>query len=165
MYASVTRSDPAPGASTQDYSLDRLGGSGRLQISLFEQPPNTDEVYEVEADQAGSSDQPPTVATVLTFAGPISPAHKAAAEFAGQQRIAPVMAVQPGLVRVLVLWNADRRSQVVVLLFASLAELETAGKLVATMDLLPGEDPALLSDPDTMEIYRVQPQPAEAGAR
>lgn len=115
-----------------------------------------DEIYEVDADQAGqAAGDEPTAAFFGEFDGPLSPAHLEAARFAGIERIGPALRAVDGLVRVLVLWHPTERRMVVVHLATSVQALQAGGEVVMSTTLLPGEDPDLLPGPDHISMMRV----------
>lgn len=117
---------------------------------------HSDDVYEVEEDWPGlAAGERPEAATVVYFDGPLSPARVVAARRGGRERILPAIRDLPGRVRTLVLWDPDEAKSAVVTLATSMSELEAIGQAVQATDLLPGEDPALLTGPDRVEICRV----------
>ena len=112
-------------------------------------------VYEVIDRDAGvAAGERPAVAQVMTFDGPRSQAQVAASERAGRERLWPAVRALPGLVGVHVLRDEDN-AVVVVSLATSLEALEAGQKAVLTTELLPDEDPALLAEPDRVQIHRV----------
>jgi hypothetical protein len=121
-----------------------------------------DEIFEVDDDWRGSDgDQPPRAASLHWFDRPLSQDRLDAARFAGRERIAPMMAEFPGTVRALSLWQPTTRQLAVAVFATSLEALEAGGRAVLSMELLPDEDPALLSGPDQ---YTVNTVDAYAGA-
>jgi hypothetical protein len=112
--------------------------------------------YVVEADRLGpSAGQPATAATVLWFDGPMSPARRAAAQFGYQHRIGPAMASVPGWIRSLVLWRDRDAASCVTTLARDIEALEHSAAAVNATVLLPGEDPALLTGPDRVDLHHV----------
>lgn len=135
--------------------LRALAGPRTVLLSLWDHRAEDDGWFEVEADQRlADADHEPAAAGVYYFDGPMSPAHRAAAVTANR-RISAAMATHPGGVRTLVLWQPERREQVVVVLATSLESLELGQRTVSTMELLPEEDPALLPGPSRVEVYRI----------
>jgi hypothetical protein len=115
-----------------------------------------DEIYEVDADQAGvAAGESANVAFLGEFGGPMSQAALDAARFAGTQRIGPALRTAPGLVRVLVFWHPVERRMAVLHLATSPEALQTVGEIVMSSTLLPGEDPELLPGPDRVTMPRV----------
>jgi hypothetical protein len=55
----------------------------------------------------------------------------------------------------LVLWHAERRTMIVVVLAVSVESIEDGQRLIMATELLPGEDPALLVGPERVDLYRV----------
>lgn len=93
-------------------------------------------------------------AQLVYFDRPRSPEQLAAEDFANHERIKPAAMAVPGNIRTYVL-RRDDGSEIVV----SLAETEQAlidtQKAIMSTTLLPGEDPALLTNPDRVEICPV----------
>lgn len=115
------------------------------------------EPLEVESDWPfRSAGAEPRAASVLWFDGPISPEGRAAARFAGEQRVLPALTEQcPGLVRALTLWAPTHRATVTVGFAVSLEAMAGNRAVVQGTTLLPGEDPALLPGPDRGGTYQV----------
>jgi hypothetical protein len=92
------------------------------------------------------------------FDGPRSDEAVRASDRAGKERIIPALAAQPEIsaahVATYVLRQPDGGELVV-----ALAETEDALRLsvetILSSELLPGEDPALLTQPDRVEMYTV----------
>jgi hypothetical protein len=143
-------------------TLHRLAGFDELVLSLWptEEQASADptaEWYRLEADHPGGDrDQQPTVAALICFDGPMSEPVHAAAQRANTDRIGPRMADHQGTVRGLVLWQPERHRMVVVVLATSVEAIEDGQRAVMSTKLLPGEDPALLLDPDRVDLYRVR---------
>nr|WP_042192855.1 hypothetical protein [Kibdelosporangium sp. MJ126-NF4]CEL20228.1 hypothetical protein [Kibdelosporangium sp. MJ126-NF4]CTQ97453.1 hypothetical protein [Kibdelosporangium sp. MJ126-NF4] len=91
-------------------------------------------------------------AQLTFFDGPRTPAELAAADYAGRNRIEPVLATFA--VRTYVLQREDG-STVIVSLADDEQTLLDAQKAVLNTELLPDEDPALLPGADRVEIYPV----------
>jgi hypothetical protein len=112
-------------------------------------------VYEVVDSQAGTAASDAAVVAQLTvFDGPRSEAQAAAADRAGRERLWPATRDLPGLVGVHVLRD-DGNGVVVLSLATGVEVLEAAQRAVLSTELLPGEDPALLGDPDRVQVHRV----------
>jgi len=93
-------------------------------------------------------------AQLTYFDGPRTPAQVAAADFAGTHRIAPAVAKVPGVQHAYVLRREDG-SEIVVSFAETEQALVEAQKAIMGTELLPDEDPALLTGPDRVEIYPV----------
>ncbi|MEV4510694.1 hypothetical protein AB0K00_17200 [Dactylosporangium sp. NPDC049525] len=123
-----------------------------------------DEIFEVDADQAGSATgEQPAVAFLGEFDGPLSPARVEAARFAGTERIGPALREVAGVVRLLVLWHPTERRMAVLHLAVSPAALHAISRTVVSSQLLPGEDPELLPGPDRVSMLRVAAYRAATG--
>jgi hypothetical protein len=106
-------------------------------------------------------------AQLTYFNGPRTPEQVAAADFGGRERIAPAISKLGHHFRVYVL-RRDDGSQVVVSIADSKDALLDAQKAIMSSELLPGEDPALLTGPDRIDLYPVieaQDINPSAGAR
>jgi hypothetical protein len=158
MYATLRTTEDTGTAGT--YRLDQLGTGRSLLLALWtrrEDAGPAADLYEIDDDLAGTAAaEPPAAASILHFDGPLSPARVEAARFGGRNRIRPVLATAPGVVRSLVLWHPGERKAAVVTLATSMAALEDVGAAVNSTELLPGEDPALLTGPDRVDIHRVR---------
>ena len=142
-----------------DTEEDARRASERTAAQLGARPMELDfdEVYEVEDDWHGASaDEAPTAAQLISFDGPISQERADAARFASRERISPLMATFPGAVRAIALWHSATRSMVVLSLATSLQALDEGNKVIMSSELLPGENPELLSDPDRLTVNRVE---------
>jgi heme-degrading monooxygenase HmoA len=180
MYARLqtTRTIPTtlkvPGIENQPgfaglYMLEQIGTGWGTMLTLWqtredavlasknsEEARHSDDVYEVEDDWSGmAAGEPAQVANAVYFDGPLSPARVAAARRGLQERIRPALAQVPGLVRGVFLWHPDEAKAVTISLAVSVEALEAAGRAVNSTELLPGEDPALLTGPDRIETHRV----------
>jgi hypothetical protein len=134
------------------YLLEQVGHPTALALSLWKDGAALEVVDDWPGPAAGTE---PTVALLLSFDGPLSPAAYDAAQFAARERVQPALTGVPGLVRLLALWQPDTRSVTVVQLAVSMDALEDAGRAVNSTELLPGEDPALLPGPDRAVAYRI----------
>jgi hypothetical protein len=161
MYARMGRTEEGTAGAVEVCTLHRLAGTDELVLSLW---PDADraaadqaaEWYEIEDDRPGADrDARPEVAGLLRFDGPMSEPLHAAALRAGRERIGPCLTAQTGIVRTLALWQPERRRMLVVTLAVSVAALEAGQRAVMSTELLPGEDPALLPGPDSVDLYRV----------
>lgn len=115
-----------------------------------------DEVYDVLDTLDGpAAVEDATVGQILWFDGPRSAAQNEAMRRAGEERIAPALASVPGFVRTYVLCHPEDSAIAVLTLATSTDALERIAEAVYSTTLLPGEDPALLDDPDRVDIYRV----------
>ncbi|MBC6451443.1 hypothetical protein [Actinokineospora xionganensis] len=158
MYARIHKSTGAPPDGAREaHTYRRLAADDELMVSLFDTREDaaadpTAEWYEVESDHPGAG-SPAGVAAFLYFDGPISDEVHQAAERAHRERIAPAMRTQPGVSRALVLWQPQRRTALVVSTADSVESIEAGQRAVATMELLPGEDAALLPGPDRVELF------------
>lgn len=94
---------------------------------------------------------PPAYAQVVSFDGPRTVEHVEAMERADRERLWPAVRDLPGQVGTFVGRGPDGAS-VVVSLTTSLQAVEDAHTAIAATDLLPGEDPALLTGPDRVQI-------------
>lgn len=109
----------------------------------------------------------PESAALTCFDRPMSPAEAQAAERAGRERLWPAVRDVPGLVSVHVLSGTDR-SMLVLALATGVETHEATQRAIFATELLPGEDPALLREPDRVHVDRVVaarlPAAATAGA-
>lgn len=111
--------------------------------------------YEVVESYLGTADgRPPVFAQLTCFDGPRSQAECDAAAHAGRDRIWPAVQDVPGLIAVFVLQDADR-GEIVLGLATSVETHEAVQRAIFATELLPDEDPALLRDPDRVQIARV----------
>ena len=113
------------------------------------------EIYEVvDTGEGPAPAQAPAYARLMYFDGPRAPEQAVAEDLAGRQRIWPAMRGIDGLVGAYVLRGRDLRG-VVITLATSVETLDAIARTVMSTELLPGEDPALLPDPDRIEIHHV----------
>src|SRR4051794_16671782 len=97
-------------------------------------------------------------AQVLSFDGPRSAEVVAAHDRAGLERIEPAVRAHPDLMAELVATIVMRRpdgGELVVTLSETEAAIDRSTEVIMSTELLPGEDPALLFDPDRIERYEV----------
>jgi hypothetical protein len=93
-------------------------------------------------------------AQLTYFDGPRPPEQTAAADFAGQERIVPAVTKLGHRFQVYVL-RRDDGSEVTIVIGDSKQALLDAQKAILSSELLPGEDPGLLTGPDRIELYPV----------
>jgi hypothetical protein len=108
----------------------------------------------IQADSGRAADRAPAFAQLTCFDGPRSQAVADAGERAGRERIWPAVQHLPGIVSVYVLDGPDG-ARVVLGLSTDLGTPDAVRRAVFATELLPGEDPALLSDPDRVLVERV----------
>lgn len=161
MYARMGRTEEGTAGAVEVLTLHRLAGADELVLSRWPDAGQAAaepaaEWYEIEDDRpCADRDARPAVAGVIRFDGPMSEPLHAAALRAGLERIGPCLAAQPGIVRTLALWQPELRRMLAVTLAVSVEALEAAQHAVMSTELLPGEDPALLPGPDSVDLYRV----------
>ena len=137
----------AAGARVSDPGF--LTGAGSYEV-----------VERVPGSAAGSV---PGFAQVLWFPGGDAGRTDAAVR-AGQERIAPATRPVAGIVATWVL-RGDDDALVVVTLVTALPVLDDIRRAVFATDLLPWEDPALLADPERVDVDRVLHARLAEGAR
>jgi hypothetical protein len=150
-------------------TLRQLGGPAAVRLTLWDTEasaagcpgpdaglaPPAAEIYQVTHNEDGlAATQVPAYARLVCFDGPRAPEQIAAEDLAGRQRIWPAIRGLSGLVGVYVLRGSDL-SSVIVTLATSVETLDAAQRAVMATELMPGEDPALLSGPDRIEIHHV----------
>ena len=125
----------------------------------------------VDGSRGVAADQLPRFAQVTWFDGPRSAAQVEADSRAGRDRIWPAIRSLPGIVGHCVLRSSDNAT-VVFGFTTSLETIESMQQAVMSTDLLPGEDPAMLTGPDRIDVHRVRyatapvpVEPVEAGER
>jgi hypothetical protein len=122
-------------------------------------PLAVDEVYKVwDRPRGPAALEEATVAQLLWFDGPRSAAQLEAARRAGEERIKPALEDVPGFAGGYVLGRSRDLAMVVVQLATSAEALDQIAEVVFGTALLPGEDPALLTGPDRVEVYRLDGQ-------
>jgi hypothetical protein len=115
----------------------------------------SDTIHRVETDDAGgAADQEPTVAQIVHFDAPRTDEWAAAMTRADRDRIGPAVRGLAGTVRTLVL-AGDDNARLVVTLATSVEAFEEAHRRIRATELLDGEDPALLTGPDRIDLHRV----------
>lgn len=90
----------------------------------------------------------------LTCFDSLSPAETEASDRAGRERLWPAVRNLPGLVSAHVLRASEGRT-IILVLATDLETHEQAQRAVFATELLPWEDPALLRDPDRVQVARV----------
>jgi hypothetical protein len=110
--------------------------------------------YHVERSFGGPSAGPATYMQVVTFEGPRSPEWVAAETRATTDRIMPATRDLAGAVHVLRLRRPDG-GLIVAVLADSVDTFDAAQRAILSTELLPGEDPALLTGPDSVVVYRL----------
>lgn len=97
-------------------------------------------------------------ARLITFDGPRTTEQVAASATAGRDRIGPLFDADPtcrdGLVAGYRAVGADG-SEVVFVVATSTAVLDRMARLATTSELLPGENPGLLTGPSRVAVYEV----------
>lgn len=120
--------------------------------------------YDVVAGTAGAAaGAAPEFAQVLWFAGGDA-ARTDAAVRAGRERIEPAVRHVDGVVGTHVL-RGDDDALVVVTLVTALPVLDEIRRAIFATDLLPWEDPALVGDPERVDVDRVLHARLTTGAR
>ena len=118
-----------------------------------------DEVYDILSTAHGPAAlDEATVCQVAWFDGPRSAAQNEAMRRAGEERIRPAVEPVPGFAGAYVLCHQEDSSVVVLTLATSIEAIGRIADAMFSTSLLPGEDPALLSDPDRVETYKVEAQ-------
>lgn len=148
--------------------LADAGGQPVLEVCVWPDAASAaatgDEVWEVFAHHLGRSvGVQPTAAQLVRFDGPRDAAVVAASRRAGTERIWPAVRDLDGLVDTLVLERPDG-AELVLSCATSAEHFARAGERIMSTALLPGEDPALLSGPDRIEVLHVVPTSALASA-
>jgi hypothetical protein len=93
-------------------------------------------------------------AQLTYFDGPRTPEQVAAHDFASRERIRPAVSDLGHRFRVYRL-RRDDGSEIIVTIADSEQDLLDAQKAIMSTELLPGEDRALLTGPDRIELYPV----------
>lgn len=100
---------------------------------------------------ATSLDERPAYGQVVYFDGPRPQSQADAIDRANRDRIAPAVRDIPGNLGAFAGRNPDG-SSVVVALTTSLQAIEDSQTAIMSTHLLPGEDPALLTGPDSIQL-------------
>jgi hypothetical protein len=93
-------------------------------------------------------------AQLTHFDGPRTPEQLAAADFGGRERIMPALAKLGEPIRLYQL-RRDDGAEIILLIAESREVLVKCQQAVMGTGLLPGEDRALLTGPDRIELYPV----------
>ncbi len=113
-----------------------------------------DEVYAVlDVVPGPAAMNAATVGQVTWFDGPRSAAQLDAMRRAGEERIRPAVEGVPGRATTYVLCHPEDSAIVLITLATSTDALNRIANAALSTSLLPGEDPALLTGPDRIEIY------------
>ncbi len=107
--------------------------------------------YYVIETRAGRSAGPATYMQVVEFFGPRTEEWVAAEQRVSTSRLGPATL---GIVTVMRLRGADN-AYLVVILAESMDAFDAAAQAIMMTELLPGEDPALLTGPDRISFYRL----------
>jgi hypothetical protein len=135
--------------------LEPVDGGDVFAVALSQDPPGTPDAYHVMARTQGiASGRQPLFAQVNRLNDAGDPAVAAAAERGGRERVEPAVRDLDGYVGTLVLRSADHRI-VVIALATALETFDAARRAIMATELLPGEDPAMLPGPDSIERARV----------
>ncbi len=118
-----------------------VGTGGRFEVTM-------------RRPAGGTSAGRPRYIQLITFNGPRDEAWVRATEAADEERIWPAIRDVPGLLGGLVLQAPDG-GRVVVGLSESVEACEETARRVMSTQLLPWEDPALLTGPDQVDVQRL----------
>lgn len=130
-----------------------LGGDGE-GIMIVGWPDGGSGPFALVEALHGPGPGPARFMQVVAFDGPRSPQWVAAEQFAATHRLWPATRDVPGIVWVLRLRAADNATTIVLL--AETADAIDAGiRAIMSTDLLPGEDPSLLTGPDRIGVHRL----------
>lgn len=135
--------------------LEPLQGGDPFAVVLSDDATETTQGYRVTAMTSGAAaGRQPLFAQVTRLNEAGDPAIEEAAERGGRERIDPAVRELDGYVGTFVLQSPDHR-MVVISLATALETFEAARQTIMSTELLPGEDPALLPGPDSVEHARV----------
>ena len=152
MFARIEHTDQIPTDATVAHLMTEIGTGRQVVLSLHDDGGGEYTVRDPWTGPAGG--QEPAAVSLVHFDGPLSAARKAAGTRGFEERIKPALAQVPGHVGTILLAGpAD--SFVVVAMATSLEALEAGGVAVNSTELLPDEDPALLTGPDRFFAHRV----------
>jgi hypothetical protein len=151
MFAKIEHADQIPTDAAVAYLMTEIGTGRKVVLSLHDDAGD----YTVQDQWSGpASAEEPGAVTLVHFDGPLSEARKAAATRGFEERIMPALLRVPGHIGTMLL--AGPGDAVVVVGLATTVEaLEAGGIAVNSTELLPGEDPALLTGPDRFAAHRV----------
>ncbi len=130
-----------------------LGGDGQ-GIMIVGWPGGGPGPFALVEALRGPGTGPARCMQVVAFDGPRSPQWVAAEQFASTHRLWPATRDVQGIVWVLRLRAADNATTV-VLLAETPDAVDEGIRAVLSTQLLPGEDPALLTGPDRLGVYRL----------
>jgi hypothetical protein len=152
MYAKIEHTDQIPSDAAGAYLMTEIATGRSVLVSLWEDAGS----YRVQDRWDGmAAKEEPGAASILYFDGPLSDARRAAGERGFAARVKPALVQVPGYVGGITL-EGDDGSIVVIGLATTLAALEAGGVAVNSTELLPDEDPALLTGPDRVVVHRVE---------
>ena len=151
MFAKIEHTDQIPTDAAVAHLMTEIGTGRQVVLSLHDDGGE----YTVHDRWTGPADgQEPAAVSLVHFDGPLSAARKAAGTRGFEERIKPALRELPGYVGTIVLAGPGD-SLVVVGMATSLEALEAAGVAINSTELLPDEDPALLTGPDRFFAHRV----------
>jgi hypothetical protein len=126
-------------------------GDGIMLVGWPEGGPG---LYHVIENRPGRGTGPATYMQVVEFSGPRSEEWVAAEQRAATERLGPATEGIDGIVSVTRMRAADN-AYTVVILAESMDAFDVASQAIMSAELLPGEDPELLSGPDRISFYRL----------
>jgi hypothetical protein len=141
----------SPRLMTGSYSTAGATGSNRSRQTVRLGEPRQ---YAVVHAQQGVVPSAANYLQITTFDGPRGPAWGTAFERASRERIEPAVLGTPGIVAVIQCRAADGGA-LALTLAASVESLEAALEAIMSTQLLPGEDPAMLTGPDRVDVHRL----------
>jgi hypothetical protein len=151
MFAKIEHTDQIPTDAAVAYLMTEIGTGRQVVLSLHDDGGD----YTVQDQWSGPSGaEEPGAVSLIHFDGPLSEARQAAATRGFEERIKPALLRVPGHVGTMLLAGPGD-SFVVVGLATSVEALEAGGTAVNSTELLPDEDPALLTGPDRFFAHRV----------
>jgi hypothetical protein len=110
--------------------------------------------YEVDVRKAGVGTGPARYLQLLTFDGPHDADWSAAYDRAGEHRVWPAVRDVPGIVE-FVGGRARDGARFGATAAESVEALEASAAAIMSTELLPGEDPAHLTGPDSLAVLRL----------
>ncbi|WP_326834107.1 hypothetical protein VSH64_04135 [Amycolatopsis rhabdoformis] len=110
------------------------------------------DVYEVASVESAAG--APRYAQINRFDGPRDEAQVRAEDYAGRERLWPAARQVPGIGPAFVL-RAEDGAGLMIGFAESVAAIEAVQRAVMATELLPGEDLALLTGPDRIDLHRV----------
>jgi hypothetical protein len=153
-------------------TLSQMGGPEGAVVALWSDRASAEEAATRRVDASGAtpletrvfslamhheglaSTEAAAIAQLTSFDGPRTKAQADAADRAGRDRLWPAIKDLDGIADVWVLRGNDN-STVVVALCTTIETIQTVATRVMSTELLPDEDPALLSDPSRIDIMNV----------